>query len=150
MKADTSTKNSVLVERLFDAPVEILWQIWTEPEYILQWFGSDPNGTVSIASIDLRVGGKYEIRFSDSNGSEHTAFGEFLVVDPGSRLQYSWEWLSEPGQISEVQVEFIPVAEQTKLILVHKNLHPDSRHGYLQGWNGALDKIEKLKVLAKK
>ena len=147
MKTATPVENSVLIERIFDAPLELLWQIWTDPEYILQWFGGDPKGTVSDADIDLRVGGKYAIRFSDSNGSEHTAFGKFLVVEFRSRLQYSWEWLSEPGQVSEVQVEFVPISEKTKLILIHKNLHPDSKHGYLLGWNNALDKIEKLKVL---
>lgn len=51
-------KNHVVIERIFDAPLELVWLIWTKPEFIKFWFGSDPNGTVISADIDLTVGGK--------------------------------------------------------------------------------------------
>lgn len=38
-------------------------------------------------------------------------------------------------------VEFVPKAEKTLTILTHTNLNPDSVHGYLEGWNGTMDKI---------
>ena len=136
--------NSVLVERIFDTPVDTLWKIWTEPELIMRWFGADPNGTVQSAQMDLRVGGKHEVSFMDSDGTSHTALGEFTLVELHSRLHYSWEWRSESGHISEVEVQFVPMGNKTKLILVHKNLSPDSKHGYEMGWNGAFDKVERV------
>lgn len=133
--------NKVVIERVFNAPVEMVWSIWTEPEFIKLWFGSDPNGTVLSADVDLSVGGKYTIAFQDSNGSMHTAFGEYVEIVEFSKLHYTWEWKSEPGHVSEVIVEFIPQAEKTLSILTHDNLNPDSVHGYYDGWNGAMDKI---------
>jgi uncharacterized protein YndB with AHSA1/START domain len=135
--------NEVVIERLFNAPVNLVWSIWTEPEFIKIWFGSDPNGTVLLADIDLSIGGKYRISFQDSDHSTHTAYGEYLEIVEFSKLRYTWEWESEAGYISEVIVEFIPQAEKTLLILRHFNLNPNSVHGYLEGWNGALDKIAK-------
>ena len=131
----------VVIERLFNAPIKLVWSIWTEPEFIKIWFGSDPYGTVLSASVDLSVGGKYLICFQNSDGSDHTAFGEFLKIIEFSKLSYTWEWESEPGHVSEVVVEFIPQAEKTLLILTHSNLNPNSIHGYFDGWNGAMDKI---------
>ena len=138
----------VVIERLYNAPVKLVWSIWTEPEFIKLWFGSDPHGTVLSADIDLSVGGKYKISFQDSNGSIHTAFGVYREIFRFSKLRYTWEWESETGHISEVIVEFIPKEEKTLSILTHANLNPNSIHGYLDGWNGTLDKIVK-KIIEK-
>jgi uncharacterized protein YndB with AHSA1/START domain len=134
----------ITIERTFNAPVEMIWEIWTEPEFIMRWFGGDPDGTVDHADVDLRRGGKYRITFHDCNGSEHTAFGEYLEVIEAKSLKYTWEWVSEPGHVSEVWVSFHGMGDQSKIVLTHLNLHPGSAHGYEGGWNNAIDKIVKL------
>lgn len=131
----------VKIEKVFNAPVNAVWSIWTEPEFISQWLGSDENGTVLSVNIDLSVGGKYEFAFSDSDGTMHTAFGAFLEIVPFSTLYYTWEWKSETGHVSYVRAEFISQHENTLLILTHSNLNPNSLHGYMDGWNGTLNKI---------
>jgi uncharacterized protein YndB with AHSA1/START domain len=135
--------NKVVIERLFDAPVKLIWSVWTEPGFIKMWFGSDPNGTVLSADVDLSIGGKYKISFKDSNGTIHTAFGEYLEIREFSKLRYTWEWESEAGHVSELAVEFTRQREKTLTTLSHSNLNPSSLHGYLDGWNGTLDKIVK-------
>ncbi len=132
---------SVVIERLFDAPVKLVWLIWTEPEYIKLWFGSDPHGTVLSVDVDLSVDGKYKISFQDSDGSIHTAFGEYVEIIEFSKLHYTWEWESEAGHVTEVLIEFISQEEKTLSILTHTNLNPNSLHGYKDGWNGTFDKI---------
>jgi len=144
MTSNGRPKNAIRVERLFDADVELLWKAWTEPAFIKRWFGSDPKGTVEEAEIELKVGGSYRISFSDSDGSRHTCFGKFLSIIPNNLLVYSWEWENEPGHISEVHVSFQSIGERARVILEHKNLNPDSRHIYDEGWNRALDKIERI------
>ncbi len=134
-------KNNVLIERLFDVPVARMWEIWTKPAFIAQWFGSDPNGTVISSDIDLVVGGQYKITFRDADGSMHTAFGEYTEVAEPVKLRYTWQWESEAGHISEVIVTFIPKAGKTLLIFEHVNLNPNSAHECFMGWNGAMDKI---------
>ena len=135
--------NNVVIERTFNAPVELLWEIWTEAEYIMQWFGGDPNGTVHTVENDVKPGGSFRINFSDSNGTTHTAFGKYQEVIQHSLLKYTWEWQSEPGHISDVWVVFESMGEQSKITLTHFNLSPESAHGYFAGWNAAIDKIVK-------
>jgi uncharacterized protein YndB with AHSA1/START domain len=135
--------NKVVIERLFNAPVKLVWSIWTEPQFIKMWFGSDPDGTVLSANVNLSIGGKYKISFKDSNGTIHTAFGEYLEISEFSKLHCTWEWESEPGHVSEVVVEFNRQGEKTLTTLSHFNLNPNSLHGYLDGWNSTLDKIVK-------
>jgi uncharacterized protein YndB with AHSA1/START domain len=133
--------DKVVIERLFNAPVNLIWSIWTEPKFIKMWFGSDPNGTVLSADIDLLVGGKYRISFQDSDGTIHTAFGEYIQLIEFAKLHCTWEWESEAGHVSELIVELIPQEEKTLLILTHFNLNPNSIHGYTEGWSGTLNKI---------
>ena len=146
----TVTATAIRVERVFDAGINLLWKAWTEPELIKLWFGSDPDGTVEHAMMDVQTGGAYKITFSDSDLSQHTCRGVFLQVIENKSLVYSWEWESEPGHISEVTVSFQSLGEKTNVVLEHRNLNPASRHGYIDGWNGALNKIERIIQTIKK
>jgi uncharacterized protein YndB with AHSA1/START domain len=112
-----------------------------KPKFVKMWFGSDPNGMVLSADIDLSVGGKYKISFQDSDGPIHTAFGEYVELIEFSKLRCTWEWESEAGHVSELIVELIPKREKTLSILTHSNLNPNSIHGYTDGWNGTMNKI---------
>jgi uncharacterized protein YndB with AHSA1/START domain len=136
-------RNSVHIEKIFDAPVELVWQTWTEPELLKLWFGSDPNGTVQKAELDLKVGGHYEIIFKDSDLSEHYCNGTFIEIKEKQKLVFSWEWKSEPGHISQVEVNLFPIGEKTKMIFEHRNLNPDSIHNYEYGWNSGFNKFDK-------
>ncbi|HYJ38045.1 MAG TPA: SRPBCC domain-containing protein [Chitinophagaceae bacterium] len=146
MESKKMTINEIRLERIFDAEVELLWNAWTDPSILKRWFGSDPNGTVEEIEMDLRVGGSYKITFKDSDQSVHTCKGKFLSIAVHNILKYSWEWESEPGHISELTVSFHALGEKSKIVLEHKNLNPASRHAYAQGWNGGLDKIERVLI----
>ncbi len=51
-------KHDLVITRLFDAPVELVWKAWTEPEFVMQWWG--PNYfTCPSAAIDFREGGTF-------------------------------------------------------------------------------------------
>ena len=56
--AKMTEKRDVVITRTFDAPVEQVWKAWTEPEFVMRWWG--PTGFTSPScKIDFRVGGKY-------------------------------------------------------------------------------------------
>ena len=55
MTDNTISKNAIVIERIFDAPVELVWKMWTEPDHFKHWYG--PEGfSVSMAEMDFRVG----------------------------------------------------------------------------------------------
>lgn len=101
------------------------------------------NGTVISAEVNLSVGGKYRISFRDSDGTRHTAFGEYTEIVNFSRLRFTWGWESEPGHLSRVTVNFEADTEKTVLTLEHSHLNLNSAHGYFEGWNSTIDKIVK-------
>ena len=56
MTDDSASRDAVVIERSFDAPAELIWRMWTEPEHFKAWYG--PGGAaVPVAKMDLRIGG---------------------------------------------------------------------------------------------
>jgi len=102
MHDTTVTKPSELeirVERIFDAPRDHVFSVWTDPELIPQWWG---DGTV-VEEMDVRAGGRY--RFRTAYGAVE---GEFREVDAPARLVQTFQ--------NHLQtLEFEELGEQTKL-----------------------------------
>lgn len=140
------SENEIVIERVFNAEIDLIWKTWTEPVYLKQWFGSDPLGIVENVDIELKHGGKYRIQFTDSDQSIHACKGEYLNIEYLKNLKMTWEWESEPDQISILNVDFIALIDKTKIILTHNNLIFNTIHNYEYGWNAALDKI-KIKII---
>jgi uncharacterized protein YndB with AHSA1/START domain len=86
-----ANSGTITIETIFNVPVEFVWKAWTDPEVITKWFGSDPNGTVSEAKLDVRPGGHFEITFLNADQSEHTCSGAYVEVEELSKLTFSWE-----------------------------------------------------------
>ena len=77
MSNTTISKEAVVIERIFDAPVDLIWQMWTNPEHFKNWYG--PKGfTVPIAEMDVRVVAQVGIDtgyvFGDYPKPEHLKF----------------------------------------------------------------------------
>jgi uncharacterized protein YndB with AHSA1/START domain len=103
--------------------------------------------------MDVRVGGKYRISFAQGGcsgtagpgGDAIHVIGEFRVVEPPRRLEYTWLWQNneEWKEPSVVIVEFNPAgANRTELVLTHERLpHAESRESHGEGWTGILDHL---------
>jgi uncharacterized protein YndB with AHSA1/START domain len=132
-----------LVRRIAARP-SIVFDALTTPEGVAFWWGPDA-GPVLLAEIDLRVGGRFRVRFRMLDGTEHESSGEYLEVVKPKRLSMSWRWLGgeDPGK-SVVAIDLRPIAEGTELTFTHSRLHDEeTRRNHEQGWNGALDKLER-------
>ena len=56
MSNSVGSDETLVIERVFDAPVEAVWQLWTDPEQFAAWYG--PNGaSIPVVDMDVRVGG---------------------------------------------------------------------------------------------
>lgn len=79
----------IVVTREFDAPVGLVFDVFTRPEYVRKTFA--PYGeTVTACSIDLRVGGAYHFAFLDADGTECSFRGTYLEVEPPARTVQTW------------------------------------------------------------
>ena len=133
-----------LVRRIAARP-SIVFDALTTPDGIVSWWGPDA-GPVLLAETDLRLGGRYRVRFRTLDGREHESAGEYLEIEPPWRLAMSWRWLQGGGDsgYSRLTFHLSPVAEGTELTLTHARLQDEeSRVSHEQGWSGALDKLER-------
>ncbi len=133
---------SLTLTRRFKARPSIVFDALTTPEGIAAWWGPD-DGPVLLAETDLRVGGRFRVRFRMLDGSEHESSGEYLEIVRPERLAMSWRWSGneDPGE-SRLEFRLRPITQGTELTLTHSRLHDEeSRRGHEQGWNGALDKL---------
>lgn len=131
-----------LVRRIAAAPATVFTAL-TTPEGIACWWGPDA-GPVLLAETDVRVGGRYRVRFRMLDGSEHESSGEYLEVVPAKRLVFTWQWLGEADHESRVTIELRAIATGTELTFTHARLPDDAaRISHTEGWNGALDKLER-------
>jgi uncharacterized protein YndB with AHSA1/START domain len=131
-----------LVRRIAARP-SIVFDALTTPDGISCWWGPDA-GPVLFAEIDLRVGGRFRVRFRKLDCSEHESSGEYLEVVKPERLAMSWRWEDgeDPGE-SLVEIDLRAIAEGTELTFTHSRLHDDdTRCGHEEGWKGALDKLQ--------
>jgi uncharacterized protein YndB with AHSA1/START domain len=132
-----------LVRRIAARP-SIVFEALTSPEGIAHWWGPDA-GPVLLAETDVRVGGRFRVRFRTVDGSEHESSGEYLEVVAAERLAMSWRWKGgeDPGE-SLVEIDLKVIADGTELTFTHSRLHDEgARRSHEEGWNGALDKLQR-------
>ena len=154
---DTSdSQDAVTVERTFDAPVDLIWQMWTEPQHFAAWYGPD-GATIPVAKMDVRVGGTrlISMRVQTPNGAMQMWFvGEYREVVDNKRLVYTESMSDEKGNMlspadmgmppghpatTEVRVELEDVGGRTKMVMTHVGIPADSSGG--AGWAMAFDKL---------
>ena len=132
--------------RTIAARPSIAFEALTTEEGLVSWWGPDA-GPVLLAEVDLRVGGRFRIRFRELNGEEHECSGEYLEVSPPKRLAMSWRWLGgkeDPGE-SLLEFDLRPIPEGVELTLTHSRLHSEeARETHTRGWSGSLDKLEAI------
>jgi uncharacterized protein YndB with AHSA1/START domain len=138
--------DAVVMERTFDAPVELVWRMWTDPEHFKAWYG--PAGaTVSVENMELRVGGLRQVSMEvDSpRGPMKMSFaGQYLEVVDQKRLVYT-ESVSDTGGMmtgkgaTEVRVDLEDLGGRTKMVLTHVGV-PAGSPGET-GWSMAIDKL---------
>jgi uncharacterized protein YndB with AHSA1/START domain len=131
---------------MINAPPERVFDAWTMPEQLRQWWGPRPV-TCSGASVDLRVGGAYRIGNRLPDGNVVWISGEFEVVEPPRRLVYSWlvEGKNVEADRSLVTVRFEPRDGGTEVIIVHERIDSEeTKRDHERGWNGCLDGLVAL------
>lgn len=133
---------SLTLVRRINAQPATVFDALTTPDGIACWWGPD-DGPVLAAETDVRVGGRFRVRFRMLDGSEHESSGEYLRVDPPHHLEMSWRWSGdEDGGESRVEIALRATDTGTELTFTHAGLQDEaSRRGHEEGWSGALDKL---------
>ena len=158
MSDSTVSKDAIVIERIFDAPVDLIWQMWTQPEHFKNWYG--PEGfTVPVAEMDMRVGGKHlfcmEIQTPNGN-MRMWSTGEYTEVIPNQRLVYTDSPADENGNVvlhedhsamTEVTVLLEDLGGRTKMTMTHTGL-PANQQGADEAWKQSFAKLaDRVKII---
>ncbi len=112
----TDTKNNVkkedlVVTRIIDAPIELVWKAWTDPEHVMRWWGPKYY-TSPECKIDLREGGQYIFCMrapKDQGGQDMYTAGVYKKIVPMERLEFTQGLADKDGnRIDPAQVGMPP------------------------------------------
>ena len=156
MATTKKTKEELTITRIFDAPRELVWKAWTEPERSKKWWGPK-HFTAPAIKIDLRVGGKYLSCMRGPDGKDYWSTGVYREIVAPERLVMTDSFADEKGNVvpashygivGEFPLEFLvtvtfeDIGQKTRMTLRHAGFPEGLMRELTQtGWNESFDKL---------
>src|SRR5690242_2862473 len=117
---ERKSDRELVVSRLINGPARIVFEAWTKPELLRQWWVPKSAGlTLLSCEVDARAGGGYRLVF-DFQGSEKAFFGTYREVTPHSRLVWTNDEAGDAGQVTTVTFQ----EKAGKTLVVLHELYP--------------------------
>jgi len=156
-KSTANETERMVITRVFDAPRELVWKAWTDPKYVMQWWG--PKGWTSpVCEIDFRVGGKYLFCMRGPDGYEGWNAGEYREIVPYEKIVSTMYFADSKGNRinpSDLGIEHEAIDDspdvilfedlgngRTKLTFIgNETMQNAIKTGQLEGTKQILDKL---------
>ena len=133
-----SIPTAILIETTILAPVEVVWQFFTDPEHVVNWNNASPDWHTPEAKNDLVVGGKFSYTMSAKDGSFSFDFwGIYDVIIENQLLKYTL------GDGRKVSIEFSSVADDTNIVETFEAESENPIDLQKAGWQAILDNFKK-------
>ncbi len=135
----TPSDREIHIERVFDAPRDRVFAVYTDPELIPEWWG--PRGTTTeVVEMDARTGGDWRFVSHGSDGSQTGFRGTYREVSPPERIVQTFEWDGMPGYVSVETAVFEDLGDRTKVTTTSLFYTTEERDGMLgSGMEGGLN-----------
>ncbi len=145
---DEMAEHTIVIERELDAPRELVWKVWTDPDEVTKWWGPEHFTTPrDKIEFDLRPGGICRLTMVGPDGQEYPSDGHFGVVEPPARLSFGEQSTDHPMiESGETTVELVDRgSNRTKLVITSRMICAGELIEMAQvGWSTQLDKLEAL------
>ena len=137
-------KPALTLRRKFPVAPEKVWRAWTDPLAVKKWWGPGGPDPVSVAELDVRVGGRFRIAFGGPEGHEHECAGIYKEVVLNRKLVFTWCWpRTTPDRVSQITILFKPADGGTDFEFRHEQFFDEAaRDGHQRGWTETLVKLE--------
>lgn len=137
----TGDAQPLIVRQIVLAPRARVFEAWTQPKHLLQWWG--PKHVTCVgASVDLKVGGRYRLGNRFPDGSVLWIGGAYEEILHPSRLVFRWAIEGKDDNGERVAVDLLERddGQATEVIVTHERI-PDgeTRRDHAAGWEGCLD-----------
>ncbi len=150
--AATLSDRELAISRIIDAPREKVFQAWTDPELLKQWFAPKP-WTTPVAELDVRPGGASLIVMRGPDGNEFPNRGVYLEVVKNERLVFTnayvraWEPSEKPFMTVIVTLEDLGGKTRYTARVLHWTVADRETHekmGFHKGWGQCADQLAAL------
>src|SRR5205809_156296 len=140
--------DQILITREFDAPKELVWRAYTEPDLVRRWWHAN-RGEMTVCDIDLRPGGGWRYVMVTPDGDEVAFHGQYREVVPYERIVSTEVYEGVPDAEAVDTIEFTEADGRTTITLLvqhqrkeHRDMHIES--GMENGLQDALDLLEQV------
>jgi len=132
-------EREIRIERIFEAPRDRVFAVFTDPELIPEWYGPRST-TVFVEKMDVRSGGDWRFLMRTSDGSESAFRGTYREVTPPERIVQTFEWEGMPGHVAVETATFEDLGERTKVTTTSLFHTTEERDGMLgSGMEGGMN-----------
>jgi uncharacterized protein YndB with AHSA1/START domain len=145
------TDTQILIVREFDAPRAAVWRAWTTPELVMRWWAGR-RGTMTVAEIDLRVGGRWRYAMEAKGGFEVAFNGEYREIVPEELIVNTEAFEGAPGsEPALVTNTFTDLGGRTRLELLSEVDSRETRDAIIAtgmegGMQEGMDLLEELAI----
>ena len=142
--AQATAACELTVTRIIDAPRELVFRLWTDPEHAARWWG--PQGFTTIScEMDVRPGGAYRACMRSPEGTRHCRRGIYREITAPERLVFTFAWEDaggNPGHETVVTVTFVEIGGKTELTL-HQAVFETvtARNEHQRGWTSTIERF---------
>ena len=140
----------ILITREFDAPKHLVYEAWTTPELVKRWWSAN-RGEMTIAEIDLRVGGRWRYVMVTDGGFEVAFHGEYREIVPNERIVSTEAYEGMPEAEAVNTLTFTEVDGRTTLTILVQQTSKEDRDAHINsgmeaGMQEAMDLLEQVAV----
>ena len=146
------SSTEILITREFNAPKQLIYQAWTTPDLIRRWW-SAKRGAVTVADVDLRVGGSWRWVMVTEGGFEVAFHGEYRELIPNQRIVCTevYEGFPEADAAALNTISLAEAGGRTTLTLLVQHTKPEHRDAHVNsgmeaGLQDALDLLEEAVI----
>lgn len=149
----------VTVTRFFSAPIEKVWQAWSNAEMIKEWWGPETY-SCPFAEIDFQVGGKSLLAMTDPHGESVWSGGVYKEIVPYKKIVTTDHFTDAMGNVISardvgmpgewpldclITIEFSDAnEEEVKIMITHQGIPKEMHDDCTEGWNSSIDKLQRL------
>lgn len=134
----------LVITRVFDAPRDLVFKAWTDPEQLARWWGPRNFSTTSVA-LDSRPGGAHRTCMRSAEGKDYWSGGVFREVVEPERLAFTFTWdefEDQPTHEMLVTVTFTAEGDRTRMVFRQTPfLRREDCESHREGWTECFDKL---------